>query len=201
VDPYGKRELLAFYNRHLQHFGDLPQAVRWTPEGQRRRYEALLEVAGDLTGKEVLDFGCGKADLLGFMKERGLAVRYCGLDVNDSLLGLARSKHPEASFLCLDVEEAELRKNFDVILICGVFNLRIAGITDSLFNSLRLLFPLCREALHLNIPSADCPRRDTDLFCADPGELLSFAEREISKYAILREGLVEGDLFLSLYRN
>ena len=38
------------------------------------------------------------------------------------------------------------------------------------------------------------------LFCADPGELLSFAEKELSKYAILREGLVEGDLFLSLYR-
>jgi SAM-dependent methyltransferase len=201
VDPYGKRELLAFYNRHLEHFGDSPQAVRWTTEGQRRRYEVLLEVAGDLTGKEVLDFGCGKADLLGFMKEHGLAVRYCGLDVNGSLLELARSKHPEASFHCLDVEEEEFQQNFDVILICGVFNLRIAGIAKSLFNSLRLLFPLCREALHLNIPSARRPRRDNDLFCADPGELLDFAERELSKYAILREGLVEGDLFLSLYRS
>src|SRR3972149_5095341 len=60
MDPFGKKELLNFYNRHLKDFGDAPQAVRWTPEGQLHRYETLIGIAGDFSGKRVLDFGCGK---------------------------------------------------------------------------------------------------------------------------------------------
>lgn len=62
MDPFGKKELLSFYNRHLHDFGDAPQAVRWTSEGQLRRYETLLKIAGDFSGKTILDFGCGKGN-------------------------------------------------------------------------------------------------------------------------------------------
>lgn len=55
MDPLGKKDLLSFYNKHLLDFGDLPQAVRWTSEGQRLRYEILLKIAGDISGKKVLD--------------------------------------------------------------------------------------------------------------------------------------------------
>jgi len=46
MNPLGKKELLYFYNRHLRDFGDSPQALRWTPEGQRLRYEILVRIAG-----------------------------------------------------------------------------------------------------------------------------------------------------------
>ena len=59
VDPYGKKELLDFYTRHLRDHGDAPQAVRWTAAGQLRRYEAFCDVLGDLSGKTPpLLFGC-----------------------------------------------------------------------------------------------------------------------------------------------
>ncbi|GBE02266.1 hypothetical protein BMS3Bbin06_00254 [bacterium BMS3Bbin06] len=54
MDPFGKEELIAFYNRHLRDFGDSPMSVRWTPAGQRRRYEILLQIAGDINGKNLL---------------------------------------------------------------------------------------------------------------------------------------------------
>jgi 2-polyprenyl-3-methyl-5-hydroxy-6-metoxy-1,4-benzoquinol methylase len=74
MDPLGKKELLSFYGRHLRDFGDSPQAVRWTPEGQIRRYETLLSITGDLSGKTILDFGCGKGDLFGFLKDKGISI-------------------------------------------------------------------------------------------------------------------------------
>lgn len=200
VDPYGKRELLDFYDRHLEHFGDVPQAVRWTPRGQVRRFETLLEIAGNLSGREVLDFGCGKGDLYGHLRDRGVQARYCGLDVNEKHLALAARKYPEAEFLCLDIEEEDFHRTFDLILICGVFNLRIAGIADSMRAVLRRLAPLFRESLHLNIPSSRTPARDIEVFSVDPSELLSFAERELSPRAVLRDGLIDGELFLSLYK-
>ena len=200
MDPYGKRELLFFYDRHLDKFGDTPQALRWTPEGQTLRYAALLEAAGPLEGREVLDFGCGKGDLCGFLKERGIEVRYCGLDVNENLLALARAKHPGEEFIALDIEEEPLKRTCDTVLICGVFNLRIAGIAASMRRALQRLFPLCRESLHMNIPSARTPRRDVEIFYADPVDLLAFARSELSPEATVREDLVKNEIFLSVWK-
>ena len=70
MDPYSKKQLLSFYNFHLQKFGDRPEALRWTPQGQLRRYVTLAEVAPDLTGSTVLDYGCGTGDLYRFLKRR-----------------------------------------------------------------------------------------------------------------------------------
>ena len=45
VDPYSKDKLLSFYNFHLQKFGDRPEALRWTPQGQLKRYQMLADIA------------------------------------------------------------------------------------------------------------------------------------------------------------
>ena len=198
VDPLGKKELLNFYNRHLKDFGDAPQAVRWTPEGQRRRYETLLRLAGDLSEKKILDFGCGKGDLYGFIKKKGISTDYYGIDINGNLIKLARSKYPEAEFLVLDIEEQEFERYFDMIFICGVFNLRIAGIEESMKNVLRKLFRICNEALHVNFLTYYVPQRNVELSYVKPEEILKFAITELSPYVRLiheRE-----DIFLSIYR-
>jgi len=200
MDPYGKRELLAFYDRQLRDHGDRPQAVRWTPEGQRRRYEALLGVLGDLSGKTLLDFGCGKGDFFGFLRERGSGAAYCGVDVNPGLIELARTKYPETEFLVLDIEETPLDRRFDSVLACGVFNLRIGGIADAVRATLPLLFAGCREALHVNFLSARTPQHDVELYYADPLELLHFAHDELSPTAVVREDFVPDDLLLSVRR-
>ncbi|MFH1701916.1 MAG: class I SAM-dependent methyltransferase [Nitrospirota bacterium] len=140
MDPFGKKELLNFYNRHLKDFGDAPQAVRWTPEGQLHTYETLIGIAGDFSGKRVLDFGCGKGDFYGYLTEKGIHVKSCGIDINENLIDLARRKYSGTDFIFLDIEETEVNRAFDIIFICGVFNLRIAGIKESMKNILNKIF-------------------------------------------------------------
>jgi 2-polyprenyl-3-methyl-5-hydroxy-6-metoxy-1,4-benzoquinol methylase len=198
VDPLGKKELLHFYNRHLKDFGDAPQAVRWTPEGQRRRYETLLKIAGDISGKKILDFGCGKGDLYGFIKERDISINYCGIDVNENLIKLAKSKYPETEFIAVDLEESEFERVFDVIFICGVFNLRIAGIEESMKNVLKKLFRLCKEALHVNFLSYYIAQRNVELFYVKPEGIMKFAITELSPSVTLMHE--KEDIFLSVYK-
>jgi len=198
MDPLGKKELLYFYNRHLKDFGDAPQAVRWTPEGQRRRYETLLKIAGDFSGKKILDFGCGKGDLYEFIKERDISINYCGIDVNENLIKLAKSKYPETEFIAVDLEESEFERVFDVIFICGVFNLRIAGIEESMKNVLKKLFRLCKEALHVNFLSYYIAQRNVELFYVKPEEIMKFAITELSRSVTLRHE--KEDIFLSVYK-
>jgi SAM-dependent methyltransferase len=198
MDPLGKKELLDFYTRHLKDFGDAPQAVRWTPGGQLRRFETLLRIAGDSSGKTVLDFGCGKGDLYGFMKEKGFSPRYCGIDINKNLIELAKRKYPESEFLVMDIDETDFNRYFDIMFVCGVFNLRIAGIEESMKHILRNLFRLCTEALHVNLLTSYIPQKSAELFYVKPEEILNFAITELSRSVALQH--TKEDIFLSVYR-
>ncbi|MEW6416897.1 MAG: class I SAM-dependent methyltransferase [Nitrospirota bacterium] len=198
MDPLGKKELLYFYNRHLKDFGDAPQTVRWTHEGQLRRYETLLEIAGNLSGKRILDFGCGKGDLYGFLKEKDITINYCGIDINENLIELAKSKYPEAEFIAMDIEEAEIEREFDIIFVCGAFNLRVAGVDVSMKNVLKKLFRLCREALHVNLLTYYVAQRNVELFYVKPEVILHFAITELSRSVTLMHE--KEDIFLSVYR-
>ncbi len=198
MDPLGKEELLRFYNRHLKDFGDSPRAVRWTPEGQRRRYEAFLKIAGDFSDKRILDFGCGKGDFYGFIKERGISARYCGVDVNENLIEFAKRKYPGTEFIAVDIDEKAFDRQFDLIFVCGVFNLRIAGIGESVKTILKKLFRICREGLHVNLLTYYVPQRDTELFYAKPEEILLFAITELSGNVTLRH--LKEDIYLSVFR-
>ena len=199
MDPLGKKELLDFYTRHLRDFGDTPQAVRWTPGGQLRRFTTLLSIAGDISGKNVLDFGCGKGDLYGFMKKNGLSLRYSGIDINKNLIELARSKYPEAEFIAMDIDETDFNRRFDIIFICGVFNLRIAGIEESMKDTLRKLFRFCTGALHVNFLTSHVPRKSVELFYVEPEEILNFAITELSGSVSLQH--TKEDIYLSVYRS
>jgi len=198
MDPLGKKELITFYDRHLRDFGDAPQAVRWTAEGQLRIYEKFLSIAGDLSGKEILDFGCGKGDFFGFIRGKGIATSYCGIDVNPNLIMLAQRKYPEAEFITLDIDEEEFNRQFDVIIICGAFNLRIAGIEDSVRHVLKKLCRLAREAMHVNFLTYHIPKKTVELFYVRPEEIIQFAVTELSGDVTLRHE--KEDLFLSVYK-
>jgi SAM-dependent methyltransferase len=198
MDALGKKELLSFYNRQLKDFGDVPQAVRWTPEGQLRRYETLLKITGDLSGKAVLDFGCGKGDFYAFLKGKGVPVAYCGIDVNEQLIALAQGKFPDAEWIAADIEETDLNREFDIIFVCGVFNLRIAGVEESMKNVLKRLFLLCREALHVNLLTYYVPRRTVELFYVKPEDIVTFAITALSRSVTLRHE--QEDIFLSVYK-
>jgi SAM-dependent methyltransferase len=200
VDPYGKRELLDCFGFHLRRHGDAPQAVRWTARGQQLRYGAFYEILGDLAGKSVLDFGCGKGDLYGFLRERGVACAYTGVDIHPGLVGLAHSKYPEAEFLERDIEEQPLGRSFDVVIACGVFNLRVGGIAATIEAILPLLFECARERLHANFLTARAPRHDVELHYVDPAWLLDFARERLSPDAEVREDLVPDDVFLAVRR-
>jgi len=148
-------------------------------------------------GNRVLDFGCGKGDFCGFLKEKGVSTDYCGIDINDALISTAKTKYPVDEFIALDIDENAFNRTFDIVFVCGVFNLRIAGIGDSMKTILKNLFPRCRIALHVNLLTYYVPQRNVELFYVKPEEMMEFVIREISGSVTLRH--LEEDIFLSIY--
>jgi SAM-dependent methyltransferase len=202
MDALVKEYLLDLYSKGLMLFGDSPAALCWSPEGQRARYSLLAEIATSLEGiegKKILDYGCGKGDFYAFLRERGIRVHYTGTDINPDLVALAAAKYPECDFRVFDIEEEELHERFDFIFLCGVFNARVEGATETLKNVIRKLFPHAREGLAVNALSSRAPSKDRELNYVSPAELLDFAVREITPHVTLRHDLSPEDftLFLS----
>ena len=201
MDDLAREYVNSFYTRSLRMFGDRPEAVRWTREGQLMRYRTLLDIGGAIGGSRVLDFGCGKGDFLSFLKERNIAVRYTGLDINENLIALAKQKNPDASFSVFDLEKDTLNEDFDYIFLCGVFNLKVQGIQETIRKTLTTLFPRCRRGMAFNGLSSLTPQKDFELHYLAPEEMLSFAVENLSPFVSLRHDRFSHDVTLFIYRH
>lgn len=200
MDSLIKDYLISFYDKNLLMHGDRPEALRWSPKGQHARYCLMLEIAESLNGKRILDYGCGKGDFYGFLKERNIHVNYTGTDINPRLIELARRKYPECAFRVFDIEEEPLKEAFHYIFLCGVFNNSVEGVMDTFKNVLSRLFRHAREALAVNALSSHAPDKAVELNYACPEDLLAFVIKNLTPYVALRHDRVPGDFSMFLYR-
>ncbi|MFN3480445.1 MAG: class I SAM-dependent methyltransferase, partial [Thermodesulfovibrionales bacterium] len=171
MDNLSMEYIISFFNNSLSFFGDRPEAVRWTAEGQMTHYEAMLDI-GDIRGYSILDFGCGKGDFYGFLRDRNIEVNYTGFDINEKLINLAKKKFPGVDFRVFDIEGEDLKEDFDFIFLCGVFNLKVSGLEDFIRLTLTRLFRHCRKALAFNALSTYNPKKDFELFYLSPEDIL-----------------------------
>jgi SAM-dependent methyltransferase len=200
MDQLSKEYVVSFFDKNLLLHGDRPEAVRWTARGQRMHYECLLEI-GDIRGKQILDFGCGKGDYYQFLKERDMPVCYTGYDINEKLIALASRKYPEGRFRVFDIDKADIDEDFDYVFLCGVFNLKVAGLDEAVRMILSKLFSHCRIGLAFNALSSHNPRKDYELHYVSPEELFSFVVKNLSPYVSLRHDRMLYDFTLYVYKD
>src|SRR5437773_4311582 len=117
LEPYARA-----VKRHGADFRALLWASRRT---QEQRFEALVHLV-DPAGLSVLDLGCGRADLLEFLIERGMVPkRYVGIEGVKELADAADDKQlKEARIIRADFvrDPRRMQVNADVILCSGALN-------------------------------------------------------------------------------
>ncbi|MCK4910645.1 MAG: class I SAM-dependent methyltransferase [Thermodesulfovibrionales bacterium] len=187
MDTLSKEYLLDFYSSRLGLFGQRPEALRWSSRGQKARYAWITEVMGPEANASVLDYGCGFGDLFAFLKKNNHSVRYTGMDINPKLIEIAGRTHPETPFRVFDIEEEPLDEgmSFDHVVLCGVFNTRVEGASESLMNIIRLLYPHAGKALVATALPISAGQKQFDLNYIDPDMLLEFARQEVTPSAEL----------------
>ena len=199
MDPYSKEHLISFYNFHLKQFGDRPEALRWTPQGQLKRYARLAEIAPDLNNASILDYGCGTGDFYRFLKRRGSTCSTRASISTKTSSSSQRRNIPNARSTCWTAPEDQVEGFFDYIVICGVFNLRVPGVADDLKETLVTLFKHCNKGLALNALSSHTPIKDPELHYTSPEEMVKFTLENLSPYFALRHDRVQDDFTLYIY--
>ncbi|GAB6183505.1 class I SAM-dependent methyltransferase [Thermodesulfovibrio hydrogeniphilus] len=196
MDELSKEYVIDFFTKRFIHFKDKPEAVGWTPQGQLLRYNAVLELLNPL-GKKLLDFGCGKGDFYGFLKEKGINCDYTGIDINPYLIDLARKKYKDARFFVQDIENEPLNDDFHYTIAIGVFNLAIEGAEAIMNRCLKILFKHTTEKLIFTCLNKKTSLKDIGLVYYDKKYLETLAEDFQCKYQVI-DDLIEGDIFLIL---
>jgi SAM-dependent methyltransferase len=147
-EPY----LLPYLRAADKHGADFPSLLWASPQTQAARFDAI-ERMGDLNGKSVLDVGCGRADLLAFLLDRGVTpADYVGIEAVEDLAAAAEvtcRRLPHSTILRADFVREPLRlfAGADVVVFSGSLN----TVEDAdFYTTIRRAFDATAERLVFN---------------------------------------------------
>lgn len=198
--------LRARYRRLLHDQDDASRQVGWMDRLQQCVAFEMLAAVGDLCGltaPSVLDVGCGLGDFLDYLRQRGFAGRYTGVDLVPELIEAARVRHDDqasaVSFIVADILDPDLSlKAQDYVIASGLFDYRTPDSAARLPRTVRRLYDLCHRGVAWNVLGVAPPDRE-DLYAAPPGELLALCEA-LTPWFVVRGDYAPHALTFYLYR-
>ena len=227
MEELEREYLISYYDKRVGFLGETPAALGWSEKGQLARYETALRFFADwsaaacpqgscpegypLDGASIADYGCGMGDFYGFLLRKGISgINYSGFDINPGLIRIARARYLDKNgnqrvfFDVLDIDGGDgggLPGFYDYSLICGVFNQRVDGASESAKRCIEKMWSRTGKVLVFDALSCNQKEKDAALEYCSPEEMVEFAAVKIpGARASLHEGLVEGALTLCLSR-
>ena len=153
--------LRAHYSKTFSRHGATPRGVDWNrAEDVTRRYDQMLAVMDPVRtgGSEtisLLDVGCGYGGLYEYANDRGLQLRYTGIDVVADMIRHAQTHFPAARFACADIFQFDPAESFDYVVCNGILTQKLtAGVREMDAFAHRLikkLYALCRFGVAFNL--------------------------------------------------
>lgn len=196
-----KQEIIQRYNKRLDEFGSDPSALAGGNAAHRDiRYKLLTEVL-DLTGKNVLDLGCGFGGFHEYLVNNEFDCEYTGYDINQGVINIAKDKYPEARFEVKDILEDDFPE-FDVIVSSSSFNNKLKELDN--YSFIKLILEKCylhaKEAVAVDFLTSYVDYTHDYAFYYAPEELLRIA-KTITRRVTLRHDYPLFEQCLYLYKD
>jgi len=187
-----RTDLRKFYEEHYEAHGVSAQGVAWeSAHTQRRRFAVIASFLGDLTGRSLVDAGCGFGDFYLYLRERGnLPASYVGLDLCPSMVNEAR-KRTGCRIERRDILRQRLPEA-DWYVASGSMNL-LTRTETGIF--IRRCFEKSARGFVFNL--LEGPQREGELGYWRAHEILRLC-RPLSSKIEIKEGYLEGDMTILL---
>lgn len=194
-------KVAQFFNSRAAQFGDAVEALDWgSRRTQQIRFGILADI-GNLNGASILDVGCGLADFFAFLQDRGLQVRYTGIDLAEDLIGIARGKYPQLDLRTANILEQEIG-TFDYVFGSGIHYFKVDDNIQRSETLLGRMFELCRIGVGTNMISSERLTAEAladHVYAFEPSQALAMGRR-VADYVVLRQDYLPHDLTLYLYK-
>jgi SAM-dependent methyltransferase len=197
--------IIRHYESCLEKYGDSYKGMDWPIENDaEKRYTVMLDLIKNDVESSVLDFGCGTALLLDFIKRQGIEnIKYSGLDLIEKSIQIANQKFPEVTFYCHDILQDQDRiPKFDYIVLNGVFTekreLEYEEMLSYFKSMVHVLFSKIEKGMAFNVMSKAVDWERWDLFHLSTDVLIDFLAKEVSRNFIIRNdyGLYEYTVYI-----
>lgn len=197
TQPFEK--IAGFYNGLVQQHGHDPRACDYgRMESQVAKFKVLAEV-GNLSGKHILDVGCGFADYADYLNTHYRPASYTGIDLSDKMIEMARNLHPDTDLYVSNLLTMGGEKKYDVVNANGIFYLLGDG-AESLMKKLIIkMFEISNLAVSFNSLSNWAFHLEPGEFYADPARTLDFC-RSLSPSVTIRHDYLPHDFTVFLYK-
>jgi SAM-dependent methyltransferase len=197
----------AHYAALLRTHGPTPAGVGWrNDERQQERFRQLTSCIDRRGDFSVLDVGCGYGALFDHIAQDGRNFTYMGTDVAPQMIEQARLLHPDIS-ACAFVTTSIPESSFDYVFASGIFNVVRApsegAWEEYTFQTMRQMFSRTRKVMACNFLTAYCDpeRKEQGLYYADPGRILDFCIRYLSRNMTLAHHYGTWDFTIQVSRD
>jgi SAM-dependent methyltransferase len=202
LDAGDREAIVRRYSDRLSEYGIDLRTLNVGPQEKYRTQHAVHASIGDLTGKVLLDVGCGLAHYYEFLRAQGTPVRYIGYDIVPPFIEMDRERFPEATFDVRDVTSEDIAHQPDYVVMCQVFNNRYqeADNTEVVQAVLRKTFEAARIGVSIDMLSSYVTYREPNLAYFSPDEMFRFA-KGLTRFVRLRHDYAPFHFTLFLYKD
>jgi SAM-dependent methyltransferase len=179
-------KMVLRYKRKFRIYGWSYKSLRWkTEEAMIIRHQELIKDI-DISGKTILDVGCGFGDIIKTLEQKAKKempttprpFQYLGVDVVTEFINVAKKKYPKYKFSVRNYFEKPFKRNFDIILCCGALNSNFGEETMCFRkNAIKTMFKRCNYALSFNMAGSYPPPQNTQnstIYFANSLEILKY---------------------------
>ena len=175
------------YETRYEQFGNSHRTVGWgSIRDQVLRFDMLCRGL-DLTGKTILDIGCGLGDIVPYLDIRyPSGFKYTGIDLAPSLVKAAQQQfaQPNISFICGDMDKLDESEEYDVVLLSGALSYRVDDNVGHAKAMLKKLFRISKEVISVNFLSDYVDYQEEKNFHYSPEDMFHFA-KTLTKWVAL----------------
>lgn len=194
-------KIVAAYEARLAEHGFDVEALKSGGHGKQFARHSLHANLFDLSGRSVLDVGCGIGMFYRFLRNRGVPFGdYTGIDIVEPFLDYDRRMYPEARFLTFDIgsDPVEPLKP-DVVFMSQIFNARYAEADNEAFakHVVERFFKGAREGLVVDFMSSYVDYREQEHHYFLPEAMLTFA-KSLTPYVALHHDYLRFEFTLVL---
>jgi SAM-dependent methyltransferase len=180
-----------YYTAKVAAHGATPSGVDWnSAESQRLRFAQLLKVIGTPEPFSINDYGCGYGALADYLQEQKRHFTYCGFDISEKMIALARLSRPDSPQITF-VEREDALGVADYTVASGIFNVRLQTPIEDwqryVLDTLELLHERSRIGFAFNVLTkySDAELMRPNLYYADPLFLFDHCKKRFSRFVAL----------------
>jgi|GEM_PF-338768 ubiquinone/menaquinone biosynthesis C-methylase UbiE len=191
------------FNQRFNDYGEKGSNIFWSSnQAQYSRFEALVKLFSkkvDLSKSSILDVGCGYGDLISYLQENEFVYgKYVGIDIVESIIKIAKKKHPDNTFYTMDMFDKSLSENsFTYVIGSGIFALEDKVWEEYVIRGLQRLLQLATVGVGVNFLKGET--KYGTLHYTNSKEIERIVQNITDKYKINEDYLAD-DLTLYMFK-